>query len=787
MRYSPALLAGMAALFPFNLWAQTPGETAAAGPTVQDSAGANSVGLQDIVVTAQRRSENLQRAALAISAVSGSVLSDAGVTRPNELTSIVPSLQVAPSAGPYSLFYVRGVGNFNGNALSDSAVAFNVDGVYVGRASSTTGFFYDLERVEVVKGPQGTLYGRNATGGAINVISHKPRLGETAARASVEYGNYNSVRAEGVLNLSVGDNSALRLAGVLVRHDPYMEDGTDNQKDFGARLSFLTEPAKDLSIHIVGDYFRQRGAGQGGTPAELGVENRPGYLSPQGRAFYASRPNNLLGRTFAPLDTNPYMNNKYWGLSSAINYVTPAGTIALIPAYREGELDLLTETPGFYIQQREKDKQFSFEGRIASDDKWPLRYILGMFYYDESNDIPFYFVNQQANVNFTNYKQKIKSMAVFGRLTYAITPDLRVNGGARFTTEDKSLSGVLYGAIRPCVVPSAFFPTYVPGCPNAQPFGMAEYLPSADFNPAPDGSLTIPNIVDLRGQNAKRSSVEKVTYRVGMDWDITPRNLLYGSVETGFKSGGFFFTADEGLFRPEKITAYTVGSKNKLFSNRLQLNLELFYWKYRDQQISHLINDSRGNSAFGTENVGKATFKGFELETRFSLREGTTLSADVQYLDAKYNSFIYLTPNVNGGIGNGTACPNVGIPGTSYTVDCSGRRPPNAPRWTVNLGAQQIFNFGNGGRLTLDLLAHYQSETLTGLEFTSAEYQDAYWQVNSQVNYALPGSRWRVGAYVLNAFDKTVVANTFPVPLSNFTAASLRPPRTYGVRLSFDL
>jgi iron complex outermembrane recepter protein len=184
--------------------APTPG-AAPAGAAAEEQGG-----LQDIIVTAQRREENLQRAAIAVSAVTGDMLAAAGVTRPTELTSLIPSLQVAPAAGPYNLFYLRGVGNFQGNALSESAISFNVDGVYIGRPSGTTGFFYDLERLEVVKGPQGTLYGRNATGGAINVITRKPDLNAFGANASIEYGNYDALRIDGAVNVPLGTTAAIR-------------------------------------------------------------------------------------------------------------------------------------------------------------------------------------------------------------------------------------------------------------------------------------------------------------------------------------------------------------------------------------------------------------------------------------------------------------------------------------------------------------------------------------------------------------------------------------------------
>lgn len=761
---------------------QTP-EAAASAP--KDS------GLTDIVVTAQRRAENLQKAAIAISAVSGDALRSAAITKPTELTSIVPSLQVTPSAGPYSLFYLRGVGNFNGNALSDSAIAFNFNGVYVGRPSSTTGFFYDLDRIEVVKGPQGTLYGRNATGGALNVIGKKAQLGVYGGDASFEYGNYNAIRADGALNIPLGDIAALRAAGTYVKHDGYMSDGTDDQKDLGGRLSLRIAPSNDLTIDVVGDYFRQRGRGVGGTPVELGINDRPGYLSPAGQAFVSSQPNTLLGRTNSAMTTQPFMHNNYWGLSSTIEWKSPIGTVTLIPAYREGSLDFLTETPGFYIRQKEKDKQLSFEARLASSEAHPLRYLLGVFAYDEKNNVPNYYVNQQANVNLDFYHQHDQSQAVFGRLTYAITPAFRLNVGARYTTEKKSLDGQLLGFIRACVLPTSYFPSYVPGCPGATPFPVSTSipasLPTANFNPfAPgaNGTVTIPSFVDSSGPNRKQASVNRVTYRIGADYDVTSHSLLYASYETGFKSGGFFFTADSGVYRPEKIAAFTLGSKNRFFDNRLQLNAELFHWKYSDQQISHLITDSTGNAVFATENVGRATFKGVELESKFLLTPTTELNADVQYLDAKYVSFVYQTPNLNGGAGNGTTCPNVGTPGASYVVDCSGRRPPNAPKWTLALGAQQTVPIGNA-KIVGNLRAHYQTKTLTGLEFLPIEEQASYWQVDAQLAYVAPNNRFTITAYVNNAFDKTVIANTFPVPFTFYTSGSLRPPRTYGLRAGF--
>ena len=183
-------------------------------------------GLKDIVVTAQRVSESAQRAPIAISVVRPEDLVQQAVTRPEDLSRVVPALVAASTGGSYTTFVVRGVGNTTVNAYSDPAVAFNYDGVYIGRPSSTSGSFYDLQRVEVLKGPQGTLYGRNATGGAINVIPNRPKLNTLSADAVASYANYDTVTAQGALNVPIGDRGAFRLSGNYAAHDPYYNDGT---------------------------------------------------------------------------------------------------------------------------------------------------------------------------------------------------------------------------------------------------------------------------------------------------------------------------------------------------------------------------------------------------------------------------------------------------------------------------------------------------------------------------------------------------------------------------------
>jgi len=275
------------ALWPLTIEIASAQEAQNSAATQAPSNDEQSVGLQEIVITAQRHEETAQHAAIAISTLSGDDIKNANVTRPGGLTAQIPSLQVADDTGPYSIFYVRGVGNFAANGLSDAALAFNFDGVTVSR-SGTSGFFYDLERVEVLKGPQGTLYGRNATGGAINVLSKQPVLGEFGADASLEYGNYSTVRVDGMVNLPLTQTAATRVAAFHVKHDGYMQDGTDDQDDSGGRLSFRFTPDDSLNISLVADTFKQGGA------AERGNRDRRDEYILSGAHFQPKRSSRIL-------------------------------------------------------------------------------------------------------------------------------------------------------------------------------------------------------------------------------------------------------------------------------------------------------------------------------------------------------------------------------------------------------------------------------------------------------------------------------------------------------------
>lgn len=753
-------------------------------PAAETSAETSGPGIADIVVTAQRRSESLQKAGLAISAVTGDSLARIGITNAEGLTNVVPSLQVQTGAGPYNLFYMRGVGSFTVNPLSDSAISFNVDGIAISRPSATSGVFYDIDRVEVLKGPQGTLYGRNATGGAINVITRAPRLNEFSGEFSGEYGNYDSVKVNGAVNVPLGDKAALRAAFMTADHDAYLSDGTTDQKDRAGRLRFKLEATPDLTIQLGADFFHQGGRGGGAVLIQGNfVEDRVGNTDPRAQAAYAHTLFFPAGSFFSPLPNDAHTNNNFWGVNGSIEWRSPLGTLTVLPAFRRNTLDFRSSVPGLHIIESSVSEQKSIEVRFASNEDHALRWLVGGYYLDETADAQTRY-NNMFNISYQDYQVPLKSLAAFGRVTYAVTDRLRITGGIRYTRDKKSINA--NGIIANTLCFAALNTGNPFACAGTPGFPYDGVLPAevqkavATGFPIPYGASGAVVQATPVTDNQQRTFT-KTTWRASAEFDLSPQSLLYASVETGFKAGGFYFGNFSPAYQPETITAYTVGSKNRFFDNRLQINAEAFYWKYRDQQVSHISRDAGGAVIFATENVGRASIKGAEIEAIYSPTRLTMLGFNLQYLDAKYDSFVYAVPNTGGP--PATTCPFTNA-GATLTIDCSGRVAPQSPKWTLNLSVQQTVPLGSAGELVLNAATKYQTGIWVGLEYLNAQRQEAYWWSNAQVTYRPAGGHWWVSGFIDNIEDATVKTVAFPHPLAGaaLVTSPLRPPRTYGVR-----
>ena len=635
---------------------------------------ASDRGVETITITAQRTEETLQDAAIPINAASGEDLRRAGVSDSTQLNKVAPSLFVTNGGGANTAYFIRGVGNFTNNGYTAPAIAFNIDGVYIGRPSSTISSFLDLSRVEVLKGPQGTLYGRNATGGAINVVPNQPMLGENSGSISVGAGAYSSYEATGVANIAAGDASAFRLAGTIAGHDGYSDDGTGDAEDVALRAQFLTALSEDLSIRLSADYSTQGGAGTG---AEVGgvyaFAPFQGSLPVPNWAFIPSPGDDFSGlhdpavlqfiesnATAAPLYSPlegyayPFRDDTFWGVNAEINFDLGWADLVVIPAYRHSELDNQFNGPPFKAAINQDDaEQYSIEARL-SGTAGQVDYILGAYYFDESVAGVNSF-NQFSTVTFNDFKSDVESSAIFARGALHLSDRFRLVGGIRYTDESRAFDTRVISAAGVCLIEPTAGPPSCPQTPTipagltledslsaldpalftgpplpalleqiaAAPAGVPVTTPYGPFGmTGPQAILSFtPTVVD------RTSGDEEVTYRVAAEYDLTPENLAYVSFETGFRAGGFNQSFGNEEYDPEFIEAFTIGSKNRFFDNILELNAEIFFWEYEDQQLAALGLDDRGDNSFFTRNVGSSSIQGAEIDFQFAAAANTWVGA----------------------------------------------------------------------------------------------------------------------------------------------------------------
>lgn len=790
---------------------------AQAAPAAEEQAG-----LADIIVTAQRRSENLQRAALAVDVVGADELARTGIANAGALNSAAPALIVTKAGGSNTSFYIRGVGNFTVNAAADPAVAFNYDGVYLGRPTSTTLTFYDVERIEVLKGPQGILYGRNATGGAVNVIPVKPKAGEFSGYVSAGYGRFNALDLEGAINAPLGENGAIRIAGKVVDVGGYTSDGTNDEKGHGLRVQLMGRLTDNFTARLAVDYSHQGGVGPGAsfdgtiayTPGSAatatsianytytptGFNPYSGFHSPQQIAFQSRLV--IPGAFINPQTyTYPFLNNDYIGANAEFELDTGIGKFTFIPAFRDARLNIRFNGPGFNAGRvKEHDEQFSAELRLDGKRIGPVDWLVGAYYFDESIKVTYNFAQYQVNP-FQKYTTGTKSSAIFGRLVFNVSDNFRLVGGARYTQDRKRFDTSVQTVVEICTRPA---PPAGPGCfggptvPSAETFDQLRTLITLPTAPGAPNSVaygTFGNRIFYTELAFNRTSAtNRLTYRLAAEYDVGPNSLLYASYETGYRGGGFNNTIGRESFDPEYITAATIGSKNRFLDNRLQLNLEAFYWKYTNQQVSHFGFDANNNSSLFVENIGASDIKGFDIDTQFLVTPTTLLRGSLQYLDNTLKTFNFEIPRVPGPPAPGVTptlpqvigCTSVETLNAAarpiYAVSCNGKSGYNAPKWSINLGVQQTVNFA-GHKLILTGDARYRSNRVIGFEQLPQQNSGSDTTFDATATFMPENEKWSITAYIRNITDVAVpVLTQFSGTVGNVVSTNYAPPRTYGVR-----
>jgi len=732
------------------------------GAPGQSKAEVEVNGIADIVVTAQRRAENLQKSSLSISVLTPEAIGRQGVTRTEDIARVAPGVEIG-TAGPTPQIFVRGVGDPGNTSLTNPAIALNVGGVYYARPHAAGLSFYDLERIEVLKGPQGTLYGRNASGGAINILPAKPELGQLGAVLNLEAGNYEALSSDGAVNLPLGQNAAMRVSYQVRNRDGFLSDGSNDDIRQAVRVQLLFQPSEALSVLLFGSYGHQGGIGNGyalydpkgnpfGTPPRPSVgrfDPWTGSTDPRGSVITAS---SLPPPLLAPGNASDlYQDNAFWNFHGELNADLGFATLTVIPSYQRSTLNYRIY-PALSYQtvdrggqgKPEASEAYSGEIRLSNETE-RLKWVLGAFYYNEDQ----YYAVTVNNGLVQNVSQtadiKTRSVAAFGQATFSISDTFRVIGGLRYTDDKRDLDGT-----RASNLP-------VPGTAPTPIFGSSQSS-STDF-------------------------------RVGFEYDLAPQNMLYGSYATGYKAGGVS-AAIARSFEPEKVKASTVGIRNRFFDSRLQINLEGFYLDYTNQHVQVSAPDDVGILSGLVRNAGKAKSYGGEASIVFQATPNDNITASVVYNETRYDSFVFQAPLLALPAGR-TGCPvtptgAVGPVGPVGQVDCSGRVLPRAPKWSGNVGYNHVFELGDGGSVTFDGNMQFASTREGTGDYIANSRLPAYQLFNASLTYALASEKLSVTAFVRNITDEAVYLGGFQSAFApSFVAMSIAPPRTYGLRIAY--
>jgi iron complex outermembrane recepter protein len=740
-----ALLAS-ATLIPAIVWAQTT-------PPAPDE---GVVQLDEIVVTAQRRETNLQDTPISVTAVTAQALEARGIRTVNDLAASVPNLTstTGPQGSSDANFFVRGVGQFDVIATNDPGVGIYVDGVYLGRTVGAMLDSGDIGRVEVLRGPQGTLFGRNTLGGAISVTSKAPELGIVSGNMRGTFGSRSRVEVDGSVNAPVGDIAAVRLYAFTRNQNGFatrVSDGVKfgKTKRFGGKAQILLAPSDDLKITVAADYALDRS-----NPApsvNLGLSTTPPFTF-----FFPPDAGNDRSTTnfYSVYSSNdPEARNRTYGFSATIAYTLGGATLKSITAYRnlDGFSTSDPDGTGYRLYDQivtTKQNQFSQELQIAGqalNDK--LTYLAGGYFFSEKVDqvLALCFAPitppPAARLNSCNTwtqgnNQKTSSYAAFGQASFNFTDQLSLTLGARYTYEKKNIISNQLFDFRPAGTP--FNPT-----PGAPPPGLR---------------IAAPIVTDL----ADSVSFKKFTPKIGVEFKASDDVLVFASYAKGFRSGGFngrLIAPQTSIpeYKPDTNDSFELGLKSD-FNKTLRLNATIFYSKYKD--IQQTITDPVVQ--FRVANAGQARLYGFEAEITAVPTAGLQFNAGIGYTNSKFEK----VPEAVGPI--------------------NGNKLPFSPEWTFSAGAQYAIDLADYGTLTPRADFRFQSRTYFTAFNLPLEQQPGYGLASLRLTYATASDRFSVSIYGDNLTDKNYY--TFgqnALGSQGVAYAYLGRPREFGITGEF--
>ena len=701
----------------------------------QDAAGQDTTDdsnrVEDIVVTAQRREENLQRVPIVITAVSGEQLAQSGVTSLPTLSLVAPGLNARTSGGGVFQPSIRGIGTSSN--VVENPVALYIDGVYLPNQNEGNQELPDVEQVAVLKGPQGTLFGRNATGGVIQITTRRPTQ-EFDVQAKAEIDNYATFRGGLFVSGGLGSGVAASVSADYAHQGEGWGDNLTTGNDtfrlahsLSLRGKLLIEPTADTSILLIGDYLDRKSYAFSFVPYPGTSFVRP-LPGPYGKQD-----------TYSPVD--PYAAFKGGGASLTIEQDFGSAELVSITAYRRGNTNYLfddvpTGTPIFYVgvgKGNQPNRSFTQELQFNSKGSGPITYTAGLFYYRNSNANlpivrqffpPFYGATvgpPTANrTTVTNGRERTESVAPFGQVGVKLGEATPFTIGGRYTYEQRKLDG------------------------------------QAVLNRYNGTSTTVP-------YTPAAATIRKPTWRLALDHRVTPDVLGYVSYNRGIKSGGFnILNPANPAYLPERLDAYEAGLKTELLDRRLRLNIGGFYYDYSNLQVTQFVGISQT-----IVNGAKARLYGVDVDFDARITPELRLSGGFELLHARFTSY----PNAVGS----TPRPTGGA--ALFPVNASGNRIPQSQKFagTLAVNYAKPVSFGTiRANVTANHNGSYKFEADNFLG------QGAYTLLNASVGWATRDDRYSLTIWGRNLADEIVLNNGTSQAIG-YPVSYGQPPRTYGI------
>jgi iron complex outermembrane receptor protein len=710
--------------------------------TVQGGGGGDR--LEEIIVTAQKREQSLQTVGTSITALDATALSRLGLTDVTSVASQTPGMQFNQYSPTITIYNLRGISQNDFSDHQEAPIAVYSDDVYVASMSALAGAMYDLARVEILRGPQGTLFGRNATGGLIQYISEKPKF-DDEGNFSVTGGNYSTVNSEGFLNTALNDRFAVRLSFATDYHEGYVENriGPDlgNQNQYAARLQFLYKPndAAEVLLNFYGvNDDHETGAAYSWEAAHPDATGRAVAIGPTSTAncpdiFGGCTPGgdlsgyrNASTSPFSQADGRPGLFNRtIGGATLHVTWNFDEFSLTSVTDYmrlqkRYEENSGINPLPNYFEYDDGQDyHQLSQELRLNGNVD-SLKWITGLYFLDLSTHD-----NELATVlpalggdSGADYSLSTRSEAAFAQAEYDFTSATTGIAGVRYSNDQKTFDYLYFNA------------------PQA-PF---VYDPSTD----PTAQRTFANI----------------TGKAELDYKFDQDSMLYGSWNRGAKGGGWSAPISGVIdpadlpYRQEVLTSYEIGEKLTFLDGRARLNSAIFYYDYKNYQgffVEGLTNV--------VQNV-QAREKGGEMEFAWAPVRGANLQLSVSHLE--------------------TAATSVPLPAGGYTET----EMPQAPKWSVN-GAASYDWVVPAGRVSFELDAKWNGKQHLELENAPADLEPAYIVANTRISYTTPDDRCEIAGWVRNFTDRWYRVYALDLSSLGFMQNVYGPPRTFGATFTY--